>query len=163
MAQISITLASALSVAFTLTGVGSSVTIGSPAPVVVTELMGAGSTVTIGSPAPVVVTELSGVGSTITIDPPAPVVVTELSEFMRGPPGPAAASYPGKTMVWNQGVLSEVRLYDDAEQTQLAERRVLTYTGDVLTSIAFYSGDGTLTKTRTLGYSSGVLTSVTEA
>jgi hypothetical protein len=72
MAQISITLASALSVAFTL----------------------------------------SGAGSTVTIGPPAPVVVTELSEFMRGPPGPAAASYPGKTMVWNQGVLSEVRLYD---------------------------------------------------
>ena len=80
-----------------------------------------------------------------------------------GPPGPTAASYPGKTLVYSQGVLTEVRLYSDAAKTQLAERRVLTYTGDVLTSIAFYDVNGTLTKTRTLGYSSGVLTSVTEA
>lgn len=79
-----------------------------------------------------------------------------------GPPGGAAASHPGKTLVRALGKLTEVLLYSDAAKTQLAERRVLTYTGDVLTSIAFYDGNGTLTKTRTLGYSSGVLTSVTE-
>lgn len=39
MAQISITLAPALSVALTLTGAGSTVTIGPPAPVVVTALL----------------------------------------------------------------------------------------------------------------------------
>lgn len=80
-----------------------------------------------------------------------------------GPAGPAAPTYPGKTLVWSQGKLSEVRLYSDAAKTQLAERRVMAYTGDALTSINFYDGDGALTKTRTLGYGSGVLTGVTEA
>lgn len=89
------------------------------------------------------------------IGPPGPAGAT-------GPAGEAAPAYPGKTLVWSMGKLAEVLLYADAAKTQLAERRVLTYTGDVLTSIAFYSGDGTLTKTRTLGYSSGVLTNVTE-
>ena len=80
-----------------------------------------------------------------------------------GPAGEAASTYPGKTLVWAQGKLTEVLLYSDAAKTQLVERRVMTYTGDVLTSIAFYDGDGTLTKTRTLGYGSGVLTGVTES
>lgn len=81
----------------------------------------------------------------------------------QGPPGPMAGSYPGKTLVWAQGVLSEVLLYLDAAKTQLAERRVLNRTGSTLTSIDFFDGAGAPTKTRTLGYSSGVLTSVMEA
>jgi hypothetical protein len=81
----------------------------------------------------------------------------------QGPPGPRAGSYPGKTLVWAQGNLSEVLLYDDAAKTQLAERRILNRTGGTLTSIDFFDGDGALVKTRTLGYSSGVLTSVMEA
>ena len=76
---------------------------------------------------------------------------------------PSAVGYPGKTLVWDQGNLSEVLFYSDAGKTQLAERRTLNRTSGVLTSIAIYDGSGTLIKTRTLGYSSGVLTSVTEA
>lgn len=91
----------------------------------------------------------------------------EVLEVLRqgppGPPGDAAASCPGKTLVWAGGKLQEVRLYSDEAKTQLVERRAMTYTGDVLTSIAFYAADDTLTKTRTLSYSSGVLTGVTEA
>lgn len=77
--------------------------------------------------------------------------------------GGAAPVYLGKTLVWDQGVLSEVLFYLDAAKTQLAERRVLHRSGGLLTSIAFLDGGGDLTKTRTLSYSSGVLTSVTEA
>jgi len=80
-----------------------------------------------------------------------------------GPPGPMAGSYPGKTLVWAQGVLSEVLLYLDAAKTQLAERRILNRTGQTLTSVVFRDGNDAITKTRTLGYTSGVLTSVTEA
>ena len=90
------------------------------------------------------------------VGPPGPVGVT-------GPAGEAAPTYPGKTLVWSMGKLAEVRLYSDAAKTQLAERRVMAYTGDVLASIAFFDGDGVQTKNRTLGYGSGVLTSVTEA
>lgn len=75
----------------------------------------------------------------------------------------AGSIYLGKTLTWAQGLLTEVLLYLDAAKTQLAERRVLNRTGGTLTSIDFFDGAGTLTKTRTLGYSSGVLTSVTEA
>jgi hypothetical protein len=84
----------------------------------------------------------------------------------QGPPGPrgsAAASYPGKTLVWATGVLQEVLLYLDAAKTQLAERRVLNRTGSVLESIQYFSGAGTLTSTRTLTYTTGVLTGVTES
>jgi hypothetical protein len=78
--------------------------------------------------------------------------------------GPTAAVvYPGKMLVWGQGRLNEVLLYLDSAKTQLAERRVLNYTGAALTSIDFFDGDGTQTKTRTLAYSAGVLSSVTEA
>ena len=90
------------------------------------------------------------------IGPPGPAGAT-------GPAGEAATNYPGKTLIWSQGKLAEVRLYSDAAKTQLSERRVMAYTGDALTSISFYDGDGALTKTRTMGYSSGVLTGVTEA
>lgn len=77
--------------------------------------------------------------------------------------GPTAAVvYPGKMLVWGQGRLNEVLLYLDSAKTQLAERRVLNYTGAALTSIDFFDGDGTQTKTRTLAYSAGVLSSVTE-
>lgn len=80
-----------------------------------------------------------------------------------GPAGPTATDYPGKTLIWAQGRLQEVLLYDDRAKTQLAERRVLTYTGSTLTSIAYMDGTDALVKTRTMGYSSGVLTSVTES
>ena len=90
------------------------------------------------------------------IGPPGPAGAT-------GPAGEAATNYPGKTLIWSQGKLAEVLLYSDEAKTQLSERRVMTYTGDALASISFYDGDGALTKTRTLGYGSGVLTGVTEA
>lgn len=94
-------------------------------------------------------------------------VHTEVLELaQQGPPGPhgeTAASYPGKTLVWSQGRLQEVLLYADAAKTQLAERRVLNRTGSSLTSIVYRDANDTIVKTRTLGYSSGVLTSVMEA
>jgi hypothetical protein len=80
-----------------------------------------------------------------------------------GPAGPTAPDYPGKTLIWAHGRLQEVLLYEDEAKTRLAERRVLTYTGTILTSIAYMDGNDALVKTRTLGSSSGVLTSVTEA
>lgn len=110
-----------------------------------------------------VLVEYDATYEVVDVDP-GHAEVLEIAQ--QGPPGPrgdAASTYPGKTLVWAQGVLSEVLLYLDEAKTQLAERRVLTYTGGVLASIAFYDEDGTLTKTRTLGYSSGVLTGVTEA
>ena len=78
-------------------------------------------------------------------------------------PSDASSNFHGKTLVWAQGVLSEVLLYLDAAKTQLAERRVLNRTGSTLTSIDFFDGAGAPTKTRTLSYSSGALTGVTEA
>lgn len=92
------------------------------------------------------------------IGPPGPAGAT-------GPAGEAAPAYPGKTLVWSMGKLTEVLLYSDAAKTQLAERRVMTYTGSNLTSIAYMDATDTLIKTRTLGYGSGsgVLTGVTEA
>lgn len=120
----------------------------------------------------------TGSAATIVIDAAPVEVITDVQTYTlvvlepdvqlietaeQGPPGPRAGSYPGKTLVWVHGKLSEVLLYDDAAKTQLAERRVLNRTGQTLTSIDFFDSDGTLVKTRTLGYSSGVLTSVTEA
>jgi len=94
-----------------------------------------------------------------------PTPVTLLTAELMAPPGAPSTPtrYLGKTLVWAQGVLSEVLLYLDAAKTQLAERRILNRTGQTLTSIVFRDGDDTITKTRTLGYTSGVLTSVTEA
>ena len=76
---------------------------------------------------------------------------------------PSAVGYPGKTLVWDQGNLSEVLFYSDAGKNKLAERRVLTHEGGKLTSIAFFDGSANLTKTRTLEYSGDVLIGVTEA
>lgn len=99
------------------------------------------------------------------------VVATEVDTYVletaeQGPPGPAGGvtpSYPGKTLVWASGVLSEVLLYLDAAKTSLAERRVLNRSGGVLTSIQYFSGAGALTATRNLSYTSGQLTGVTQS
>lgn len=60
------------------------------------------------------------------------------------------------------GVVTEVLLYSDAAKTTLVERRVLNRVAGVLTTIQFYDGVGTLTKTRTLTYTSGLVTSVVD-
>lgn len=99
-----------------------------------------------------VVTE-SAVETVIDIEPQ--VLVLETAE--QGPPGPARVEYPGKTITYASGLVTEVRSYLDAAKTILAERRVLSYAGSILSSIQFFNGSGSLTKTRTLSYSGGVL------
>ena len=93
------------------------------------------------------------------------IVMLDIGE--QGPAGPAGpsggASYPGKTLVWASGKLTEVLMYSDATKTTLVERRVLNRIGSVLTSISFYDGLGTLVKTRTLAYSGGLLIGYTES
>lgn len=81
-----------------------------------------------------------------------------------GPQGPSGTgtSYPGKTLTYSGGKLTEVLSYSDAAKTVLVERRVLSYTGSDLTTIQFYDGAGALTKTRTLAYSGGVLSGITD-
>ena len=81
-----------------------------------------------------------------------------------GPQGPSgtSVSYPGKTLTYTGDKLTEVFSYSDAGKTTLVERRVLGYTGNTLTTIQFYDGTGALTKTRTLTYSSGVLSGYTD-
>lgn len=81
-----------------------------------------------------------------------------------GPQGPSGtgASYPGKTLTYAGGKLTEVLSYSDAAKTVLVERRVLSYTGSALTTVQFYDGAGALTKTRTLAYSGGVLSGITD-
>lgn len=81
-----------------------------------------------------------------------------------GPQGPSGTgtSYPGKTLTYSGGKLTEVLSYSDAAKTVLVERRVLNYTGSDLTTIQFYDGAGALTKTRTLAYSGGVLSGITD-
>ena len=100
------------------------------------------------------------------------VVATEIDTYIletaeQGPPGPAGPSgsadaYPGKTLVYSGGVLTEVLLYSDAAKTTLAQRRVLNRTGATLNSVTYYNGAGTLTKTRTFNYTGADLTSVVE-
>lgn len=82
-----------------------------------------------------------------------------------GPQGPSGTgtSYPGKTLTYSGGKLTEVLSYSDAAKTTLVERRVLSYTGSDLTTIQFYDGAGALTKTRTLTYSLGVMSGYTDA
>ncbi len=100
--------------------------------------------------------------SVTTLSMPSTVVsVISAGLGLQGPPG--APTYPGKTLIWASGILTEVLLYLDAAKTQLAEHRILNRTSGILTSINFFDGDGAATKTRTLGYTSGALTSVTEA
>lgn len=79
-----------------------------------------------------------------------------------GPSGDAAAGAAGKTLTYSGGKLTEVLSYSDAAKTVLVERRVLSYTGSDLTTIQFYDGAGALTKTRTLAYSGGVLSGITD-
>ena len=105
-----------------------------------------------------VVTE-SAVETVIDIEPQ--VLVLETAE--QGPPGPSHVEYPGKTITYASGLVTEVRSYLDAAKTILAERRVLSYAGAILSSIQFFNGSGSLIKTRTLSYSGGVLVSVTDA
>jgi len=128
------------------------------------------ATITDDSPASTVITDSTVtevitdlVTQTIVVTAPDTQLIETAEQGPAGPPGPMAGNYPGKTLVWAQGVLSEVLLYLDAAKTQLAERRVLNRTGQTLTSIDFFDGAGAQTKTRTLAYSSGVLTGVTEA
>lgn len=98
------------------------------------------------------------------------IVATEIETFVleaaeQGPPGPPggiSVSYPGKTLVWSAGVLTEVLLYADAAKTTLAERRVLNRTGNVLTSVEYRDAGGALLRTRQLTYSGADLVSVTE-
>lgn len=106
------------------------------------------------------------------------VVGVEIETFVmesceQGPPGPAgpqgdtgpagtAETYPGKTLVYTSGKLTEVFLYSDAAKTTLAQRRELHYTGDVLNSVSFHGPGGSAFKTRTLTYTDGILTSVVE-
>lgn len=102
------------------------------------------------------VTEVVTESSTETVYVVEPqTVLIETAE--QGPPGPAHVEYPGKTITYTSGLVTEVRSYLDAAKTILAERRVLSYAGSILTSIQFFNGSGSLTKTRTLSYSGGVL------
>lgn len=79
-----------------------------------------------------------------------------------GPSGDAGADAAGKSLVYTGDKLTEVLSYSDAGKTTLAERRVLNYTGNTLTTIQFYDGAGSLTKTRTLTYSLGVMSGYTD-
>ena len=91
-------------------------------------------------------------------------VVESSSQGPAGPAGPVSiqASYLGRTLVYTLDALTEVRLYVDAAKTQLAERKVMAYSLGKLATIQFFDGAGALSKTRTLGYSAGVLTSVVD-
>lgn len=80
-----------------------------------------------------------------------------------GPSGDAGADAAGKSLVYTGDKLTEVLSYSDAAKTTLVERRVLNYTGNTLTTIQFYNGAGSLTKTRTLTYSLGVMSGYTDA
>jgi hypothetical protein len=107
-------------------------------------------------------TVIDSIVSTVYV-PEVETQVIETSE--QGPAGPPGngVTYPGRTLTYSLGLLTGVWLYLDAAKTQLAERRILAYTlGGQLTNIAFYDGAGALTKTRTLTYSGGVLTSITD-
>ena len=79
-----------------------------------------------------------------------------------GPTGPGPTAYPGKTIISAGGVVTEVLSYLDAAKTQLAGRKVMAYSLGKLATIQFFDGAGALSKTRTLGYSAGVLTSVVD-
>lgn len=92
------------------------------------------------------------------------VVETPAAQGPMGPMGPSGgAAYPGKDLTYTGNQLTEVRFYLDAAKTILAERRVLSYAGSVLSTIQFFDGAGALTKTRTLTYSGGVLVSAVDA
>jgi hypothetical protein len=77
----------------------------------------------------------------------------------QGPPGVGgtATSYPGRTIIYTDGVVSEVLSYLDYARTMLAERRLLHYEFGLVDIIYFYDGDGNLMKTRYPTYSSGIL------
>ena len=71
---------------------------------------------------------------------------------------------PARPLMYSWESLAEVRLYSDAAKTQLAERRVLTYTGDdALTSTPSTRRVTAPDKHARCPYTGGVLTSVTEA
>ena len=106
-------------------------------------------------------TIVDSVVSTVYIPEVETQIVETSEQGPAGPPG-SGVSYPGRTLTYTGITLTEVLLYLDAAKTQLAERRVLAYSGSVLNTISFYNGAGALTKTRTLSYSSGVLTGVTD-
>ena len=142
-------------------------TVVAPASVIETA---ADSVVIVAETATTEVVTTSDPGDTIVEVEEVPVVIETPAEQgpqgvigLTGPPGPAAASYPGKTLNYTAGVLTDVYLYSDAAKTTLVEHRVLIRVAGVLTSIEFYDGTATLVKTRTLTYTTGLLTGVVDA
>ena len=94
---------------------------------------------------------------TVTISEDNIEVVDTCSVLMFGA---AEKNHPAKRFAYTDGEISEIRLYADPAATQLAERRVITRTDGVVTSIDYFDGAGTLLHTRTLVYADGVLTGV---
>ena len=89
-------------------------------------------------------------------------VATQGPPGVQGPPG-SGTSYPSRTLVYTGPLITEVLSYSDAGKTQLAQRKVLSYSGAQMQSIQFFDGVGTLVKTRTLTYNSGALTGYSDA
>ena len=88
-------------------------------------------------------------------------VIESASVFDFG--GDTAPTYPARHLLYTSGQLAEVLVYSDPAATQLAERRVITRTDGVVTSIDYFDGAGTLLHTRTFAYSpDGVLTGVSD-
>ncbi len=139
-------------------------TVVAPASVIETA---ADSVVIVAETATTEVVTTSDPGDTIVEVEEVPVVIETPAEQgprgPAGPTGPATAEYPGKTLGYTAGVLTDVYLYSDAAKTTLVERRVLIRVAGVLTSIEFYDGTATLVKTRTLTYTTGLLTGVVDA
>jgi hypothetical protein len=109
-------------------------------------------------------------GSSISIAGDEPVVAVGLREFLRGPRGEVGpvggtVTSRSKTLVYTDGLLTEILLYSDSGKSLLAFRKVLVRgdgSGNV-TSILLYDNVGTLLQTRTLNYGLGVLIGVSDS
>lgn len=73
---------------------------------------------------------------------------------------PADSPVLGRTLTYSNGALVTVTLYLDAAKTQLYRTITLVRTGSVLTSVETRNSGGTLISTKTLSYTSNVLTGV---
>jgi hypothetical protein len=68
--------------------------------------------------------------------------------------------YLGKTLTYNGNVLSSISFYSDAAKTQLYKTLTFIRSSGVLTSIELRNSSNTLIATKTLQYTSNVLTGV---
>jgi hypothetical protein len=76
----------------------------------------------------------------------------------------SAGSSANKTLFYTAAnVLYQVDVFTDATKTVLLRRRILVYTGNLLTTVQEFDANLVLKSTKTLAYTLGLLTGVTQS